>query len=133
MKKLAFLFAALAVLAALPAARRVIGAEPPPGAIKQAPADVEQTLVAVEYEGTKMWLPGTVFAKVGQSVRLTLINNIPSEPNTHGYAIDELGIKTVVARGRQEVVEFKAEKAGIFRGYCQLHPRHVGGQVVVLP
>ncbi len=95
--------------------------------------DVEATIVGMEYEGTKMWLPSPIIAKKGQRVRLTIINNIKSEPNQHGFAIDDFGVKAVVTRGKPETVEFTADKEGIFRMYCQLHPKHVGGQLVVLP
>ena len=133
MKKLILISTVLALGAGIFAAKRVLGADAPAGAVKPAPADVEMTIVAVEYEGSKLWLPGTIVAKKGQSVRLTLINNMKSEPNTHGFAIDAFGVKAVVTRGKPEVVEFTADKEGVFRAYCQLHPKHVGGQLVVLP
>jgi len=39
----------------------------------------------------------------------------------------------VVDRGEPKEVEFVADKVGIFPTICQLHPAHVGGQLVVLP
>ena len=96
-------------------------------------SDVKEfTEVAVEYQGTKVWIPGTIIVNKGQKVRIKLINNIPNDPNTHGFAIDEYGIKAVVARGTPQTVEFTADKAGVFSIYCQLHPAHVGGQLLVL-
>ena len=35
-------------------------------------------------------------------------------------------------RGQPKTVEFTADRAGIFPIICQLHPAHVGGQLVVL-
>ena len=98
-----------------------------------APADVTQTLVAVEIEGSKFWLPGTVVARKGQTVRLTLMNKIPSDPNQHGFAIPAVGVAEVVNRGETKTVTFTAAKEGVFPMVCQLHPAHVGGQLVVLP
>src|SRR5258708_25263670 len=100
-------------------------------AVKPADSDVQQfTQVAIEYKGTKIWLPGTIIVKKGQKVKIKLINNIESEPNVHGFAIDEYGVKTSVARGEPQTVEFTADKEGIFRIYCHLHPAHVGGQLL---
>jgi len=102
--------------------------------IVSAPAhaeDVSVTLVNVDYEGTKMWLPGTVVVKKGSRVRIKLINNVPSEPS-HGFAIPAYGVAEVVNRGEPKQVEFTASRDGVFPMICQLHPAHVGGQLVVL-
>jgi nitrosocyanin len=98
-----------------------------------ATADVTQTLVSVEIEGSKFWLPGTLVVKKGQTVRLTLLNKVPSDPNQHGFAIPAVGVAEVVNRGETKTVTFTADKEGIFPMVCQLHPAHVGGQLVVLP
>lgn len=103
-----------------------------PAAAETAP-DVTLTLVNVEYEGTKVWVPGTIVAKKGQTVRLTLINKVPSDPNQHGFAIPAYGVGEVITRGETKTVTFTADKEGIFPTSCQLHPAHVGGQLVVLP
>jgi nitrosocyanin len=104
-----------------------------PAPAAEAKADVEASIVGVQYEGVKMWLPGTVFAKKGNTVKLKLINKIPGKGTTHGFAIDAFNVKKVVAEGTTETVTFTADKDGIFPIYCQLHPAHVGGQLVVLP
>jgi nitrosocyanin len=93
--------------------------------------DVSVTMVNVEYEGTKMWLPGTVVVKRGSRVRIKLVNNVPSEP-AHGFAIPAYGVAEVVNRGEPKQVEFTADRDGIFPMICQLHPAHVGGQLIVL-
>lgn len=92
----------------------------------------EFTAVGIEYQGSKLWLPSTFIVKVGQKVRIKLVNNIKSDPNTHGFAIDEYGIKKVVARGVPETVEFTADKEGLFTVYCHQHPAHIGGQLLVI-
>ena len=87
----------------------------------------------VEFEGTKIWVPGTIAVKKGERVQLRLINNVKSDPNQHGFSIPDFGVNVVVARGEPQDVEFVAKKAGIFPTQCQLHPAHVGGELVVLP
>jgi nitrosocyanin len=51
----------------------------------------------------------------------------------HGFAIPAYGIAEVVDQNGSKSIEFKAEKDGIFPINCQLHPAHVGGELVVLP
>jgi nitrosocyanin len=89
------------------------------------------TLVNYETNGLKQWLPGTIVVKKGDEVTLTLINNVPS--GVHGFFIPDFDIKKEVKKGVKETVTFKADKDGIFMMKCQLHPGHVGGQLVVLP
>jgi nitrosocyanin len=101
-------------------------------AIAQTPTAVTQTVVNVEYEGTKLWLPGTIVVKKGSKVTLKLINNVPADPKEHGFAIPAYNIAETVVRGEPKTVEFTADKAGIFPITCHLHPAHVGGQLVVL-
>ena len=91
------------------------------------------TVVNVEYEGTKMWLPGTLVVHKGTKVTVKLINNVKADPAQHGFAIPAYGIAAVVNRGEPQTVEFVADKEGVFPINCQLHPAHVGGELVVLP
>ena len=90
------------------------------------------TVVNTEYQGSKIWLPGTLVVNKGDTVKIKLINNVPSDPNQHGFAIEAYKIAAVVNRGEPQEVEFKADRAGIFPIICQLHPAHVGGELVVL-
>ena len=96
------------------------------------PAVRNFTVIGIEYQGSKVWIPGTLIVKKGDKVKISLINNIQSDPNTHGYAIDEYGVKVVVARGTKETVEFTADKEGVFNVYCQLQPAHIGAKLLVL-
>ena len=95
-------------------------------------ASRELTLVNIKYEGSNIWVPGPLVVKKGERVRLRGINNVKDDPAEHGLAIDELGVKLVVNRGKPETTEFVAGKAGIFRVYCHLHAPHVATQLVVL-
>ena len=90
------------------------------------------TVVNVEYEGTKIWLPATLVVKKGTRVTVKLVNNVKSDPNQHGFAIPAYNVAEVVNRGEPKTVEFTADKAGIFPITCHLHPAHVGGELVVL-
>ena len=89
------------------------------------------TVANVEYEGTKLFVPPTLVVKKGDQVKITILNNIPSDPPNHGFAIPDFGVETVVNRGEPQTVEFTADKTGIFDIKCQLHPAHVHGQLVV--
>ncbi len=95
--------------------------------------DVSFTVANVDYEGTKIWVPTTLVVKKGSKVKIKLINNVPGDPNQHGFAIPAYDVAEVVTRGEPKQVEFTAAKDGIFPIICQLHPAHVGGQLVVLP
>ena len=91
----------------------------------------EFTVVNIEFEGSKIWVPSTLVVHKGDKVKIKLINNVKSDPNQHGYAIAAFNVAAVVTRGEPQTVEFVADKAGIFPINCQLHPAHVGGQLVV--
>ena len=98
----------------------------------QAEEKVDQfTVVNLEYEGTKIWLPSTLFVHKGDKVKIKLINNVKSDPNQHGYSIPAFNIAAVVNRGEPKEVEFVADKTGVFPISCQLHPAHIGGQLIV--
>ena len=94
--------------------------------------DMQFTVVNVEYEGTKIWLPATLVVHKGDKVKIKLINNVKADPNQHGYKIAAFNVESVVTRGEPQNVEFTADKAGIFPITCQLHPPHIGGELVVL-
>jgi nitrosocyanin len=98
----------------------------------QAQSVREVTLVNIEFEGTKIWVPGPVVVYKGDAVTIKAINNAKSDPPVHGLAIEAYGIQTVVNVGKPETIEFKADKAGIFPISCHLHPPHVGTELVVL-
>jgi nitrosocyanin len=97
-----------------------------------AQSTTEVTIVNIEFEGTKIWVPGPVVVKQGDIVRITAINNVKSDPPVHGIAIEAYGIQALINVGKPETIEFKADKAGIFPIICHLHPPHVGTQLVVL-
>ena len=94
--------------------------------------DMQFTVANIEYEGTKIWVPSTLVVHKGDKVKIKLINNVKADPNQHGYKIAAFNVESVVTRGEPQNVEFVADKAGIFPITCQLHPAHIGGELVVL-
>ena len=94
-------------------------------------ATVNFTLVSVLIDDVKFWLPSTIVVNQGDKVKLTLKNQVPGADITHGFTIPGYNIAEVVTRGQPKTITFVADKAGIFPYYCQLHPAHVGGQLIV--
>ena len=87
------------------------------------------TLINVLLDGTKIWLPSNLIVQQGDEVELTLINKL-DEP--HGFKIEDFGIEEVVQPKAQTTVKFTAAKPGAHSYICQIHPPHVGGQILVL-
>ena len=87
------------------------------------------TLMNVIFDGTKIWLPSSLIIAEGDAVELTLINKL-DEP--HGFQIKEFGIEEVVQPKAQTTVRFTATKNGIIPFICQMHPPHIGGQILVV-
>jgi plastocyanin len=91
------------------------------------------TIANIEYQGTKAFIPSTIVVRKGDTVKIQIVNNIPGDPNQHGFAIPDFKLEKVVTRGEPQTVEFVADRPGVFPIKCQLHPAHLGGQLVVLP
>jgi plastocyanin len=91
------------------------------------------TVINLEYQGSKAFVPSTIVVHEGDTVKIKVVNNIPGDPNQHGFAIPEFKVEKVVTRGEPQDVQFVADKAGVFPIKCQLHPAHLGGELVVLP
>ena len=114
--KLLFVFAAFALVSAT---------------VNTFAAEIQVQEVAVEISGTKFWLPSTITVKKGDTVKIHLMNKVPGVNSVHGFAIEAYKIQEVVdSKGKD--VQFVADKAGIFQIRCQLHPAHIGGELVVL-
>jgi plastocyanin len=91
------------------------------------------TVVAEQVNKTKFWFPSNIMVNQGDKVKLVLKNDIEGADNTHGFTIPAYGITEVITRGVPKTVTFTADKAGIFPYSCQLHPAHVGGELLVIP
>jgi|SRR5208282_5339908 len=134
--------AAVAAMAAfmLPGASRLATAADaaPSAAAAPAPAMEEPgtrsfTLVSVEVDDAKIWLPSVIAVEQGDKVKLTLKNLVPGATNQHGFSIPAYNITEVVTRGEPKTITFVADKAGVFPYICQLHPGHIGGSLIVEP
>jgi len=78
--------------------------------------------------GKKVWLPATATVKAGDKVEITLVNTL-ADP--HGFEIKELSQKVVVGPKETKKISFEATKSGTFKFDCQLHPAHIGGELIV--
>jgi len=87
------------------------------------------TLINVLLDGTKIWLPSSLMVQEGDEIELTLINKLD---DPHGFKIEDFGIEEVVQPKTQMTVKFTAAKTGAHSYICQMHPPHLGGNILVL-
>ena len=87
------------------------------------------TLINVDLDGTKIWLPSSIMVHQGDDVELTLINKLDAP---HGFAIKAFDIEQVVQPQSQLTVTFTASQAGAYNYICHIHPPHLGGNMLVL-
>ncbi len=66
--------------------------------------------------------PETLTVHKGSAVKITVENK---SPISEGFAIDEYGIQEVIKAGETKTISFKADKAGAFTIWCQLHPKNI--------
>jgi nitrosocyanin len=131
--------AAIAVVASLmiSGANRIAmaqGASPAaPAPAMEEPGTRSFTLVSIEADGAKIWLPSVIAVEQGDKVKLTLKNLVPGADNKHGFTIPAYNITEVVTRDEPKTVTFVADKAGVYQYSCQLHPAHIGGSLIVEP
>ncbi|HKX04988.1 MAG TPA: cupredoxin domain-containing protein [Methylomirabilota bacterium] len=85
-------------------------------------------MINVQLSGTNIWLPSSIVVSPGERVTLKLDNKVDAQ---QGFAINEYGIAVVLPAKSTQEVSFTAKK-GASRFYCQLHPAHIGGNVIVL-
>lgn len=128
--------AAIAVVASfmISGANRIAmaqGAAPAPA--MEEPGTRSFTMVSIEADGAKIWLPSVIAVEQGDKVKLTLKNLVPGADNKHGFTIPAYNITEVVTRDEPKTVTFVADKAGVFQYFCQLHPAHIGGSLIVEP
>ncbi len=88
-------------------------------------------MFTVEANGVKFWLPSTIVVKKGDTVKIEATSKIPGANSVHGFEISDFKVKEIVNE-KGKTVEFKADKSGVFAIGCQLHPAHVGAQLVVI-
>src|SRR5688500_499552 len=66
--------------------------------------------------------PETLVVKKNTTVNIKIENK---SPISEGFSIDAYGIKEVIKSGETKTVSFKADKAGAFTIWCQLHPKNI--------
>jgi nitrosocyanin len=66
--------------------------------------------------------PETLVVKKNTKVNIKIENK---SPISEGFSIDAYGIKEVIKSGETKTVSFKADKAGAFTIWCQLHPKNI--------
>lgn len=87
------------------------------------------TLINVVFDDTKIWLPSSLIVQEGDEVELTLINTLDLP---HGFKLEAFGVEEVVQAKAQATVKFTAKAAGLYPYICQMHPPHIGGQILVV-
>lgn len=120
--------AVLAVVAAIAAYAAETNAPSPSAPVR------EFKSVNIEVQGNKIWTPAVFIVKKGDKVKITLVNTAKSGVHAfsiEGYAGTEAAVDNKEG-ANTKAVEFTADKAGIFRIFCPMHPAHVGGQLLVL-
>jgi heme/copper-type cytochrome/quinol oxidase subunit 2 len=73
--------------------------------------------------------PAKLTAHEGRKVEIRVTNT--AKDKQHGFSIDEFDVKETIDQGKTTTVKFKAEKAGTFKVYCQIHPTHKPAELVV--
>ena len=98
--------------------------------IHPASAQAEEFTLFTVVVGEKgnIWLPSTILVEKGKETQLKL-RNLAGKP--HGFSIEALGIKEVIASGETKTLRIKPPKEGMLRYVCHLHKGHVGGQLLV--
>jgi heme/copper-type cytochrome/quinol oxidase subunit 2 len=80
-------------------------------------------------EGGAGITPAKLTAHKGRKVEIQVTNTATDKE--HGFSIDDFNVHEVIAVGKTSTVKFKADKAGTFKVYCQLHPPHKPAELVV--
>ena len=80
-------------------------------------------------EGGNGITPAKLTAKEGDKVEIKVTNT--AKDKQHGFSIDAFNVKETIDQGKTTTVKFKADKAGTFKVYCQLHPTHKPAELVV--
>jgi heme/copper-type cytochrome/quinol oxidase subunit 2 len=73
--------------------------------------------------------PAKLAAHKGREVEIKVTNT--AQDKQHGFSIDQFKVAETIDQGKTTTVKFKADKAGTYRVYCQLHPTHGAAELVV--
>lgn len=78
--------------------------------------------------GKTRYSPAVFIVKLGEKVQFKIFN---TTDQPHGFSIDEFKVQQTLIP-KENTFEFIADKAGLFDVYCQYHPAHLRGQILVL-
>lgn len=87
-----------------------------------------RTMTIGPVDGSPGFVPQTVTVDKENQVVINVTNSTNA---THGFAIEGYQRVRVLDPGVSEEVEFRAGRAGTFKIYCQLHPKHQTATLVV--
>ena len=79
---------------------------------------------------TYTWAPDQIVVNQGDTVNLEIIGINGAR---HDSFIEEYVDEFVVERGKLTSISFTADKAGVFKIVCTIHPPAMTGELVVLP
>jgi heme/copper-type cytochrome/quinol oxidase subunit 2 len=79
--------------------------------------------------GANAITPAKLTVHEGREVEIEVTNTAKDKP--HGFSIEGFDVQETIDQGKTTTVKFKADKAGTFRVYCQIHPTHKEAQLVV--
>lgn len=80
-------------------------------------------------EGGNAITPVRLTARKGREVQIQVTNT--AKDKAHGFSIDAFNVKETIDQGRTTTVKFKADKAGTYKVYCQIHLTHKPAELVV--
>jgi hypothetical protein len=81
--------------------------------------------------GKNVFIPSTIVVTDGGPRSLSLLNTTDAP---HGFAIQALGIETVLPPGEEVVIALPPLHGGqVLRIHCHMHPPHRSATLVVLP
>jgi hypothetical protein len=81
--------------------------------------------------GKNVYIPSTIVVTDGGPRSLSLLNTTDMP---HGFAIQALGIETVLPPGEEVVIALPPLHGGqVLRIHCHMHPPHRSATLVVLP
>lgn len=90
--------------------------------------DESRRIAATSVRGRAGFAPDPVTVDKGDKITLTVGN---TTDRTHGFRIEGYGVARTVDPGKPIRVVFRADKPGVYKIDCQLHPAHGIASLIV--
>jgi len=90
--------------------------------------NVQRSIAATPVNNAPGFFPTVIVVNQEDSVRLKVGNGTDRE---HGFTIEGYRRATTVQPNETKEIKFKATRAGTFKIFCQLHPAHQPGTLIV--